>query len=432
MEIQTQQHDSLTELLVQGVLDNTWADHLEKAIDEVARGRSHRLLLNLNKVTYLSSAGISVLLKAHAQFQKIHGFFGVSDPSAQVRQILKLTGLEQRLICDADVVRRSSGTMLVTSSPEYRCVALGDVDFEMYDLDPQTPLRCRTFGQSERLANRSFPEDSSRRVPFVPETFGLGVGAFGGGFADCRERFGEFLAVAGAAVQQPAQAGAAPDYQLAREDFVPVVELLYGLQCTGDFSHLARFERYQAGHTIVLSSLVEQCLTLAAADVLALVIVAESAGLVGAALRRSPATAQDAATRAGNGDDAGLFSHPAVRDWLSFSPERVFPRSLALVAGIAARVPVAARAAALAPLLRPIDAEEKLAGHFHAAPFPFAPLKKRRLNLQKTVESLFDAKEPQGVLHLLGDFRQISGAGESQFVSGACWMAPLADIAVEG
>lgn len=429
MEIKVEQHDSLTELLVQGVLDNTWADHLDRAIDEVARGRTHRLLLNLSQVTYLSSAGISVLLKAHAQFQKIHGFFGVSDPSVQVRQILKLTGLEKRLICDADVVRRSSGTMLATSRPEYRCVALGDVDFELYDLGGETPMRCQIIGEPQRLAAGRFAEESSRRVSFTREIFGLGVGAFGGGFADCRERFGEFLAVAGSAVQQPSQAGAAPDYQLAQEEFVPVVEVLYGLQCTGDFAHLARFERYQESSTIGLSSLVEQCLVLVEADAIALVAVAESAGLVGASLRRSPATALVSSSGA---DQADLFTHPGVREWLSFSPERVYSRSLALVVGVAARAPLSQKAVKLAPLLRPLDREAKVLGHFHAAPFSYAPLKKRRLNLQQTVGALFDAKEPQGVLHLLGDYREISGAGESQFVSGACWIAPLAEVLVEG
>ena len=353
----------------------------------------------------------------------------MSDPSAQVRQVLKLTGLEKRLICDGDVVRKSDGALLVTSRPEFRCVALGDVDFELYDLAAERPMRCQVIGDSGRLTRGRFPEESSRRVPFVRETFGLGVGAFGSGFADSRERFGEFLAVAGAAVQQPAQSGAAPDYQLARQDFVPVVEVLYGLQCTGDFAHLARFERFQESTTVGLSSLIEQCLVLAEAETIALVMVAESAGLVGASLRRSPAAAL---VQPNGGAQSDLFSHPEVRDWLSFSPERVFPRSLALTVGVAARSPLAGKAAALAPLLRPLDREGQLVGHFHAAPFPYAPLKKRRLNLQQTIEALFDAKEPQGVLHLLGDFRPISGAGESQVVSGACWIAPLAEIMAEG
>jgi hypothetical protein len=83
-------------------------------------------------------------------------------------------------------------------------------------------------------------------------------------------------------------------------------------------------------------------------------------------------------------------------------------------------------------LLKPLDAAGHLVGHFHAAPFPYSPLKKRRLNLSQTVESLFEGKEPGGVLHLLGDYRDISGAGESQLINGAAWIAPITDVVSEG
>lgn len=438
MEINTVHTDDLVELLVQGILDTNWADHLQVAIDEVIRGQSHRLLVNLKEVTYLSSAGISVLLKAHAQFQRIHGFFGVCDPSPHVRQVLRLTGLEKRLICDGETARRSSGSMLLTSRPEFQLVSQGEVDIELYELDAKTPLRCRLFGDAGRLADHSFHAESNRRVSYVPETFGLGVGAFGDGFAACRERFGEFLAAGGAAVQLPPQSGSAPDYQLAREEFVPVVEVLYGLQCFGDFSCLARFEPSRDTPSIGLAALAEQCLALSNSSLAAMVIVAESAGLVGAALRRSPASnaaaplAGDSPVANGTQIASDLFSHPGVREWLSFSPERLYPRSLALVVGVAGRSPLSSEFAGLAPMLRPLNDTGDLVGHFHAVPFPYAPLKKRRLNLQQTVEMLFEAKVPQGVLHLLADYRKISGAGESQFVSGASWIAPITEVLVEG
>ena len=92
MEIKTVHTDDLVEMQVAGMLDTNWADHLSVAIDEVIRAQSHRLLVNLKDVTYLSSAGISVLLKAHAQFQRIHGFFAVCDPSPHVRQVLHRRG----------------------------------------------------------------------------------------------------------------------------------------------------------------------------------------------------------------------------------------------------------------------------------------------------------------------------------------------------
>jgi hypothetical protein len=34
----------------------------------------------------------------------------------------------------------------------------------------------------------------------------------------------------------------------------------------------------------------------------------------------------------------------------------------------------------------------------------------------------------QGLLHLLGDYREQTGLGESEFLRGACWFAPIERI----
>ena len=38
----------------------------------------------------------------------------------------------------------------------------------------------------------------------------------------------------------------------------------------------------------------------------------------------------------------------------------------------------------------------------------------------------------QGVLHLLTDDRDVTGAGETELVRGACWMGPIAEIDADG
>jgi hypothetical protein len=48
-----------------------------------------------------------------------------------------------------------------------------------------------------------------------------------------------------------------------------------------------------------------------------------------------------------------------------------------------------------------------------------------QIDLKSSVKALFDAQTLEGVLHLLADDRAISGVGESEFVRGACWVAPL-------
>ena len=48
------------------------------------------------------------------------------------------------------------------------------------------------------------------------------------------------------------------------------------------------------------------------------------------------------------------------------------------------------------------------------------------------MQSLFEEEELQAVLHLLYDGRAISGSGESQLVTGACWVGPIVQVAAEG
>ena len=146
------------------------------------------------------------------------------------------------------------------------------------------------------------------------------------------------------------------------------------------------------------------------------VLIGETAGLVGTALRRSPV---------GMPGGLDVFAHTQARDWLSLTSEPEHARSTALVVGVATRGP----SPALAPFVRPLSGSgpAELRGHFHAAVVPYRPLPRGSLELAPTVQLLFEPGRVENVLHLLGDSRPIVGAGESTFTRGAFWVVPLAD-----
>jgi anti-anti-sigma factor len=420
MEIETVRDGGFVELRVRGMLDSTWAHHLSSTVDDVVRTGAHRVLVDLAGVTYLSSAGISVLLNIQKKIAAVQGVFGTCNPSPQVRQVLKLTGLERHLLRDdADAVRQIKSSRILTIQPQFQCLPRSGVNFEVYDLAAEGPLECRVIGRPELLDAGGFPESECRNLEFDHDSFGLGLGAFGQNFSDCQDRFGEFLAVAGAAAQSPPGTGSAPDYQVARGDFLPAVETLYGLSCRGDFGKLLRFTPPEGAQRVRLSTLADECLSLTESRAAGIVLIAESAGLLGAALKRAPVEKNGA---------RDVFRHPQVRDWLTFAPEHVHARSLALVAGIAVRSPADVGLAELAPFLRPINPAGDLLGHFHAAVFSYRPVKKRSIDLRQTVATLFEAEDLQAVLHLVGDFRPINGAGESEFTGGAAWVGRIATV----
>ena len=424
MKISTEANGEYLQMRVSGRLDNEWSADLCRAIDEVIRQGSHAVVMDLSEVEYLSSAGIGALVRAHKQFQSIHGYFGIAVAAPQVEEVIRLTGLGKLLFCDPARLRRSDEGHHATIQPEFRVAPVGGMVFEVYDERPGGKLTATLMGDPTRLPRSAYQGTDCHPVEFPATSFGLGQGAFGRDFADCAHRFGEFLAVGGSAAQLPTSSNGKPDYQLGTGDFVPSVHTLYGLRCTGEFAQQHRFEPHAADERISLSRLVEQSLTLSKSDLVGVVYVAETAGLVGAALRRSPTT--------DTGPHTDIFAHPEVRRWLSFSPERAFPHSLALIVGMAARRSAVDRHSGLTNYLRPLTSASDVYGHFHAAVFSYRPLKKRRLKLTETVTTLFESEDLRGVLHLLNDDRPILGCGESDFVRGACWVSPIDTLKQEG
>jgi hypothetical protein len=254
----------------------------------------------------------------------------------------------------------------------------------------------------------------------------VGLGAFGRDFDDCRGRFGELLAAGGAAVYLPTDGTNVPDFLIAGGSAAPEVRLLYGLRCAGKIAHHARFESV-GEQAVALSALAAAALDLAGADRVGLIVVAESAGLVGAALRRSPAL-----------EEPPDLAFPEIRRWVSFTSDRAFGASQALIVGVAARRGVlgaentpAERTVKSLPgagaFLRPIGANG-VAGHFHAAAFSHRPLPRGPLDLDPTVAGLFETEALRGLLHLVHDDRDASGLGETELRRGALWAAPIGAV----
>lgn len=410
MEIVTLQLGDALEVKVRGRLDNYWTEHLRSNIEEIIRGGAHSIRLNLSEVAYLSSAGVGLLVLFHKQLKAIGGSFVIASPSERVKQVLELCGLAPILLSE------KSAAAAPVRKVEVRRFSSPAATFEVHERAPEKPLTFQKIGNPALLKDCSFGPEDCRSVAFPAATFGLGLGAFGNGFEDAQSRFGEFLAVGGSAAYLPTDGTNVADFMVSSGNLVPEINVLYGLRCEGGFTHLMRFEAASAENPISLAEIVRTALEISRAQAIGMVMVAESAGLVGAALRRSPA--------AGAGVNNAPFKYPEVRTWLSFSTERLYARSLALVSGVAA----ASECAPLAPMLRSVGTDTWPMGHFHAAAFSYRPLKKGDIDLKATVTTLFETESLQGVLHLLTDGREAAGPQQSEFVRGACWIGAVSEI----
>ncbi|MCX6921676.1 MAG: STAS domain-containing protein, partial [Verrucomicrobia bacterium] len=398
---------------LKGRMDATWSDHVARALAECVRAGQHTIAVDMAEVDYMSSAGIRILVLYARQLTAIQGRLSVINASSNVRKVLELSGL------DALLLGQAGSTTPPTPDAESSAgkVVLEELGAaaEVFELDPGAALHVQWPGSSAAwLEGHAQPEDCAS-VEFPANVIGLGLGALGSADASNTQPFGEFLAAAGAAVCQPADGSNKPDYLLQQAAFTPSMKVAYGMLGRGGFRHLLRFDKGPNQPSLPLSTVVRACLNALGTDSAGLVMVAETASLIGASLQKPPGC-QPAASQAQD-----IFAFPEIRDWLSFTAEAAFANSTCLVVGFAATKEAEAGLRLLKPLVR----SEELYGHFHAAAFPYHPLRKGKVDPLQTIRPLFESEQVLGLLHLLNDWRELSGAGESRFLRGACWCAPL-------
>lgn len=394
-----------------GRLDGESAEQLSETLDRLLREGQRSVLLDMGAVTYLSSPGTQVLNRMQQEFASLRGELRVGAPSPAVLDALSLAELKSKLVVaggDSETIHRMRASTALRAMDLTRDAWRSPISlpfrgsYEVTCRDPGGALACRVY------------EKPARAVPFPETAFGLGVGALGAATGDCAVRFGELVAAAGAVVYLPTEGGQVPDFDLGLGGRPPTAVLASGLVCDGEFSQLARFSTQPDAEAVPLGELARVCLDAVGGDTVGIVMLAETAGLVGAWLRRSPGA-----------EGAGIvFDVEGIREWLGTTPEPAHEGTTALVVGVASRAPDPA----LAPALRPLGDAPGLVGHFHAVAFTYRPVPQRTVALRVLVTKLFTQQRVRGLLHLLSDDRGGAGAGESNFRRGLCWAAPVTRV----
>ena len=151
MEIVTQQLGDALEVKVKGRLDNYWTEHLRGNLEEIIRGGAHGIRLNLSEISFLSSAGVGLLVKFHTQLKGIGGSFIVTSPSERVKQVLDLCRLSTILLAQTTPVAPPP-----IHKTEVRRFSSPAGSFEMMECPPGKPLICERIGDPDLLKGCRF------------------------------------------------------------------------------------------------------------------------------------------------------------------------------------------------------------------------------------------------------------------------------------
>ena len=401
-----------------GRLDGEAALRLADTLERLLRDGRRSVLLNMSGVSYISSPGTQVLQQAHQDYVSARGDLRVVSPSRVAAEALTLADLLPRLLAQPPTVADASGpaASLEHTRDDWRTnlTLAAQGTYAATSLDPGAELYCRVHGRAE-AAVRSWIDSSDYAAFEFPETsFGLGIGALGTERTQAAPRLGEIVAAGGAVAHLPTQGAQVPDFNVGLGGRPPNAELVSGLVCGGGFSLLKRFTSPSETEPIPLSQLARASLEGIGSHTAGVVMVAETTGLVGAWLRRSPGIVLSSM----------YLDVEGVRAWLGTTPQPIHQGTTVLVAGVVSRRPDPL----LAPHLRPVAPGSDLLVHGHAVVFSYRPVPQRTVVLRSLVTRLFTQQQVRGVLHLLGDDRGAAGAGESTFRRGIAWAGPITRV----
>jgi anti-sigma B factor antagonist len=86
---------NVTLVRVAGYLDAHTFEELEEAINDLFGKKQYRIVVDLSKVEYISSAGAGVFIGALSEAQEHDGNIILMNPTNNVREVFDLLGLTQ-------------------------------------------------------------------------------------------------------------------------------------------------------------------------------------------------------------------------------------------------------------------------------------------------------------------------------------------------
>lgn len=378
-----------------GRLDVLTAAQAQQVLEDLVQSGQRDLVVDLAGLSYVSSAGLRVLLMVQKLLRKVGGRIIIYRTPEMVRQVFAVSGFLAMFDLaqgPEELAARLAGQAV---QPASRHLEANGVVMEVIER-PGPPGRLLLHGRPEKLNRAEYAEYDMVSLPAGQGLFGVGLGCFGDNFAECRDFFGEALLLEGSLFYQPPMPRAGVEFILNLQAQGGLsYKFLQAFTFQGPFQALVSFDCSQG--PLELNQLVPALGQALPAPLLGLVVLAESRGLYGMHLKRSPISQ--------NQPDQGreIFHPELFKEWMSFPLEAEDPGAVVAGVGLA----VGARESAPADLLPWLPSESNC--HLHAAIFGKAPLGKRPEQLPAELRRVITEMEPVKAQHLLGRSRLSSG-----------------------
>lgn len=376
-----------------GRIDGLTSGELKKTLDHAAAEGSRSIILDFSGVTYMSSAGLRIILLCHKSLHTIGGKLNLVSIPSMVGEVFRVSGMDGFLNIFPD-----RSFVIPSDEPGGREASMEvwefeGIQFEHWRCDASDGVS-HVFGDPRKLDHASYCEEDVVAVDQGTIAFGAGLAATGGTYRDYHAFFGESVILQHHFFSYPAVPRPQVDFSLHSGNHGGQLHFLYGFGFTGKFSQVLWFDLGR--NTVSLGSLIRAALQLAVSDIFGVVVLAASAGIQGMHLRKVPVS--------GNFAGPGtIFDMDHFPRWINFPADPEDYNKTVAACGIVAKdgkVPAGDWQ---------IMIPEAGRSHIHALVMENALWSNNVFEFEKELQRVLRDLNPEKVVHLLPDSLLKSG-----------------------
>ncbi|TAJ43852.1 STAS domain-containing protein [Methanofollis fontis] len=326
MEITTERQDGIPVIGVKGRFDGYTAGKVDEALDGALRDDDRSTVIDLEGTTYISSAGIRVILALQKLLKGRGGGTVLCGVGEYPMQVLSMAGFDRVFtICTgrADALERChrrEDSLSLIDELESPSVEYEGIRFRFERGSPRDSV-LKVTGSLDDLLHSRLSAGDIRAEPFSGIRYSLGLGALGAGVEDAMPLLGEMMTIHGAMIWLPTDGHDTPDFFVpAREDGGVVAYTGFNVSLEGGFQEFALIEPSN-GDAISLDALYRAVFargrerTGGFSGIVAVAVWGVAAGVESSGIRRSPCIENAPA------DGSSILDEGMIEDWMDIDTE---------------------------------------------------------------------------------------------------------------
>jgi len=272
-------------LEIQGRIDGLTAVEIKHAFDQAINEGQRHLIVDFKGVSYMSSAGLRIILETHKSLKVIGGELLLFSIPINVADIFRVSGMAPMLNIFHDLPSLKKHLSETAGDDSSNKVEFEGIPFEIRVVSDKSG-RLLQYGSSDKLLDSSYSGSDVIRVDQSEIFYGTGISALGDDFTDYQELLGESVILNRHFFSYPPIRRPFVDYSFYTKEFNQKINFLHGFGLDGNFCGILHFESAEGGTT--LSKLVHAAGIIAHSNIFGIVILALSGGILGMYLKKSP------------------------------------------------------------------------------------------------------------------------------------------------